>query len=60
MSSSEDSDGEISEDESFSDDDFEDLFGESDEEDFEGFQFQLPQNLQWEKDADGSLSQEYY
>ena len=44
---------ESSEEEDFSDDDIADVFGESEDE-FGGFNFTLPDNINWETDGDGS------
>ena len=50
-----------SEEEEFSDGDIEDIFGESgDEEEFEGFNFQLPDVMEWVVDDDGSVTRAFY
>ena len=52
---------ESSEEEDFSDDDIADIFGESeDEDDFGGFNFTLPDNINWETDGDGSKTRRFY
>ena len=44
-----------------SDDDIADIFGKSDdEEEFGGFNFTLPANINWENDDDGSKTCQYY
>ena len=50
-----------SEEEEFSDGEIEDIFGESeDEEEFEGFNFQLPDVMEWVVDDDGSVTRAFY
>ena len=52
---------ESSEEEDFSDDDIVDIFGESkDEDDFGGFNFTLPDNINWETDGDGAKTRRFY
>ncbi|KXJ07944.1 hypothetical protein AC249_AIPGENE7007 [Exaiptasia diaphana] len=57
MSDSEDSDSSGSDSES----DFEDIFGESsDEEGFEGFVYEIPDNIDWRNDPDGAVFRSFY
>ena len=50
-----------SSDESGSENELDEIFGESsDEEDFEGFVFEMPDDIEWEKDPSGAAFQSYY
>ena len=50
-----------SSDESGSENKLDEIFGESsDEEDFGGFVFEMPDDIEWEKDPSGAAYQSYY
>ena len=50
-----------SSDESGSENELDEIFGESsDEEDFGGFVFEMPDDIEWEKDPSGTAFQSYY
>ena len=50
-----------SSDESGSENELDEIFGESsDEEDFGGFVFEMPDDIEWEKDPSGAAFQSYY